>query len=264
MGFVRDEIGEEDRPNPDIVPNKLSLAGFHYECHHVECVVVGTARLYFIMEEEYFAHWNAFHTAMSPWYSCPATGREFLVPGEPDAFDCYMMHVQRCHVAHGEAGELEWESAGTSKDSTRWGIKPCFRDVGLRDHYPPLWKTSVEAPYIEPVIGARWIARQQMNSLYKCGFPDAKCLDHQPYRGKGGTSHKHQCEKEVRRQRKEEEKRREEEIACYSPRQFQLQNSRGDYPGRETEVSHWHGLPRMALWRSCPVGRVDLRGCPSG
>ncbi len=39
---------EEDRPNPDIVSNQWNRPGSHYECHHLECVVMGTARLYFI------------------------------------------------------------------------------------------------------------------------------------------------------------------------------------------------------------------------
>ena len=223
VGYVGDEVCEEDRPNPDIVTNQWSLAESHYECHHTDCVVVGTAWFYFVTEEEFLVHWNAFHAAVSPWYVCPAQGCEFLVPGEPDAFDCYMMHVQRRHVAHGEAGELEQESARTSEDSTRWGINPCCRYVELGDRYPPRRKALVEVPFNEPVIGSQWIARQQMNSLHKRGFPDAKFLDHQPYWGecktrtRGGTSYKHQRKKEVRRQRKEEERLREEEVACYSP-----------------------------------------------
>ncbi len=223
VGYVGDEVGEEDQPNPDIVPNKWSLAGFHYECDHAECVVMGMAWLCFVTEEEYLVRWNAFHAAVSPWYACPAHGCEFLVPGEPDAFDCYMMHVQRCHVTHREAGELERESAETSEDSTRWGINPCFRYVEMRDCQTPGQKVPVEVPLDEPVIGTRWIARQQMNLLYKRGFPDAKFLDHQPYWGecktrtRGGTSYKHQHEKEVCQQRKEEERQREEEAACYSP-----------------------------------------------
>ncbi len=68
---------------------------------------MGTARLYFITEEEYLAHWNAFHTAVSPWYVCSTAGCEFVVPGTPDAFDCYMTHVQRCHVNPAGTGELE-------------------------------------------------------------------------------------------------------------------------------------------------------------
>ncbi len=174
---------EEDRPNPDAVPNKWSQAGFHYECHQAEFVVIGTARLYFVTEEEHLMHWNVFHAAVSPWYACLSTGCKFQVPREPDAFDCYMMHVQRCHVAHGEAGELERESGKTSQDSTRWGVNPCFRDVGLKDRHPPPRGIPVEVPGNAPVIGARWVVRQQMASLYRRGFPDARFLDHQPYWG---------------------------------------------------------------------------------
>ncbi len=119
VGYVSDEVREGDRLNLDEVTNQWSLGGTHYECHHAECVVVGTARFYFVMEEEYLAHWNAFHATISPWYVCPAQGCVYLVPGEPDAFDCYMLHVQRQHIAQKEAGGLERESAETSEDSTR-------------------------------------------------------------------------------------------------------------------------------------------------
>ncbi len=53
VGYVGDEVCEEDRPNPDIVSNKWKHPGNHYECHHPECVVIGSARPYFITEEEY-------------------------------------------------------------------------------------------------------------------------------------------------------------------------------------------------------------------
>ncbi len=66
VGYVGDEVCGEDWPNPDMVINRWSQTGFHYKCHHAECVVTGTARLYFITEEEYLAHWNAFHAAVSP------------------------------------------------------------------------------------------------------------------------------------------------------------------------------------------------------
>ncbi len=150
VGYVGDEVCEGDRPNPDVVPNKWNQAAFHYECHHV----IGTARLYFIMEEEYLPHWNAFHAAVSPWYVCLAMGCGFIVPGEPDAFNCYMMHVQRCHVNHVEAGGLEQESGKTSQDSTRCGVNPCFHDVGLKDRHPPPRRIPVEAPGNAPMIGA--------------------------------------------------------------------------------------------------------------
>ncbi len=154
VGYVGDEVCEEDRPNPDLVPNQWSRPGFHYECHHAECVVTGTVQLYFITEEEYLAHWNAFHAAVFPWYICPTAMCRFIVPGEPNAIDCYMMHVQRCHVNHGETGGLERESSKTTQDSTRWGVNPCFRDVGLKDRHPPPRRIPVEDPGELPVIGA--------------------------------------------------------------------------------------------------------------
>ncbi len=55
-----------------------------------------------------------------------------------------------------------------------------------------------------------------MNTLHKRGFPDTKFLNDKPYwEGhlpwpRGGTSYKHQREKEVHRQR-------EDEAACSSP-----------------------------------------------
>ncbi len=204
VGYVGDEVCGEDRLNPDIVPNQWNRPGFHYEWHHPECVVVtGTAKLYFITEEEYLAHWNAFHAAVSPWYICPTIGCKFIVPGEPNAFYCYMMHVQRCHVNPVETGGLERESGDTTQDSIRWGVNPCFRDVGLKDRNPPPQRIPVEDPGELPVIGARWVVRQQMNSLYRSGFPDDGFLDHQPYWGeyknrtRGGMNPKHQRDKEV-------------------------------------------------------------------
>ncbi len=44
VGYVRDEVCEEDRPNPDLVPNRWSRPGFHYKCHHAECVVTASTR----------------------------------------------------------------------------------------------------------------------------------------------------------------------------------------------------------------------------
>ncbi len=138
VGYVGDEVCEEDHPNPDLVFNQWNRPRSHYECHHPECVVMGTARLYFITEEEYLAHWNAFHAAVSPWYVCPTVRCEFVVPGTPDALDCYMMHVQCCHVTPAGTGGLEQEDGDKTRDSIRWGVNLFFRDVGLKDRHPLL------------------------------------------------------------------------------------------------------------------------------
>ncbi len=85
VSYVPDEVGEGAWYNVDEVSNPWNLGGSHYECHHDECVMVGTARLYFVTEEEYLAHWNSFHTAISLWYLCPAQGCDYVAMGEPDA-----------------------------------------------------------------------------------------------------------------------------------------------------------------------------------
>ncbi len=46
VAYVSDEVEEGSRLNIDEVTNQWSLGGTHYECHHAECVVVGTARLF--------------------------------------------------------------------------------------------------------------------------------------------------------------------------------------------------------------------------
>ena len=234
VGYVGVEVCGEDRPNPDIVPNRWNRPGFHYECHHPECVVTGTAKLYFITEEEYLAYWNAFHAAVFPWYICPSMGCKFIVPREPVAFDCYMMHVQRCHVNPGETGGLEWESGNTTQDFIHWGVNPCFRDVGLRDRHPPPRRIPVKALNDLPVIGARWVVRQQMDSLCRSGFPDDSFLDHKPYWG----------EYKNRTNRKKPENRktpRAGSLRLLQPRQLQLQDSRRDHPGREAQTGGRHG-----------------------
>ncbi len=259
VGYVGDEVCEEDRPNPDIVSNKWNWPGSHYECHHPECVVLGTARLYFITEEEYLAHWNAFHAAVSPWYVCSTAGCEFVVPGTPDAFDCYMMHVQQCHVTPAGTGGLEREDGDKARDSIRWGVNPCFLDVGLKDRHPPPRRMPVKAPGDTPVIGARWAARQQMDSLCRDGFPNDSFKDHSPYWGeyknrtRGGTNYKHQREKEVRRQKVGEGKRQESEVPpCYSP------VSSSSRTADETTPAERLRLVAGMVWPALPCGGFPL------
>ena len=82
-----------------------------------------------------------------------------------------MLHVQRQHVAQKGSGRLVQKYAKTSTDCICWGLNPCLRCVELGTHYPLRRKAPVEVPFNIPVIRARWAARQQMNTLYKRGFP---------------------------------------------------------------------------------------------
>ena len=67
---------------------------------------------YFTSEEEYLAHWNSFHVAVSPWFICPATSCEYVATGEPDARDRYLCHMAEQHVVSQETGLFEREEDG--------------------------------------------------------------------------------------------------------------------------------------------------------
>ena len=61
----------DDCSHRDEVHNRWRKGDTHFGCHHDECFVMATTRMYFTSEEEYVAHWNSFHAAISPWFACP-------------------------------------------------------------------------------------------------------------------------------------------------------------------------------------------------
>ncbi len=82
MGYVADESVAENWSNTDRVKNHWSQGQTHYECRHEECFVVGVARFYFTSEEEYLAHWNFFHGAISLWFICPSTSCDYVTTAQ--------------------------------------------------------------------------------------------------------------------------------------------------------------------------------------
>ncbi len=56
VGYVSDNR-TDDCSHRYEVHNRWRKGETHYECHHDECFVMVTARMYFTSEEEYVAHW---------------------------------------------------------------------------------------------------------------------------------------------------------------------------------------------------------------
>ncbi len=83
---------------------------------------MATEHMYFTSEEEYVAHWNSFHAAISLWFICPVNGCPYVAAGEPDALDWYLDHVAQQHVTSGEGGQLEREGSETAEGTIRWGL----------------------------------------------------------------------------------------------------------------------------------------------
>ncbi len=78
--------------------------------------------MYFTSEEEYVAHWNSFHAAISPWFICPVSECLYVAAGEPDALDWYLDHVAQQHVTSSEGGQLERERAQRPQTAPSAGV----------------------------------------------------------------------------------------------------------------------------------------------
>ena len=126
VGYVSDNR-TDDCSYRDEVHNRWRKGETHYECHHDECFVMATARMYFTSEEEYMAHWNSFHAAISPWFICPINGCPYIATGEPDALDWYLDHVAQQHMTSPEGGQLEREGSETAEGTIRCGLNHQYR-----------------------------------------------------------------------------------------------------------------------------------------
>ncbi len=62
--------------------------------HHL-CCTVGGVRLSFSTEEELVAHWNMFHVAVAPQFSCQVPGCNATFPTDPGALDRYLVHIHQ-------------------------------------------------------------------------------------------------------------------------------------------------------------------------
>ncbi len=63
-----------------------------YACRMEDCCAVGGIRLAFSTEEELVAHWNTFHVAVAPQFTCQVQGCKAMFTADPGALDCYLSH----------------------------------------------------------------------------------------------------------------------------------------------------------------------------
>ncbi len=74
------------RPQKDSGPMR-------YACRMEDCCAVGGIRLTFSTEEELVAHWNTFHVAVAPQFTCQVQGCKAMFAADPGALDRYVAHV---------------------------------------------------------------------------------------------------------------------------------------------------------------------------
>ena len=180
VGYVSD-ARMDDCSHHDEVHNRWRTGATHYECHHDECYVTVTARMYFTSEEEYVAHWNLFHAAVSPWFICPVSECPYVATGEPDALDWYLDHVAQQHVTSRAGGQLEREGSETAEGTIRWGLNHQYRWPERGDSFQPCRRASVNPPEEgQPGISVRWQMRQLIESFHDQHYPRSLKADIPP------------------------------------------------------------------------------------
>ncbi len=64
-----------------------------YACRMEDCCAVEGIRLAFCTEEELVAHWNTFHVAVAPQFTCQVQGCKAMFAADPGALGRYLAHV---------------------------------------------------------------------------------------------------------------------------------------------------------------------------
>ncbi len=96
--FVTDQvIGRTEKPRrykmafrPDV-----DLGPMHYVCRVDDCRAFGTARFSFTTEEKLICHWNTFHVAVMPQFTCQHPGCGAVFAANPGSLDRYLSHIER-------------------------------------------------------------------------------------------------------------------------------------------------------------------------
>ncbi len=71
----------------------LDPGPMRYACRMEDCCAVGGMRLAFSTEEELVAHWNTFHVAVAPQFTCHVRECNATFAADPGALDRYLSHV---------------------------------------------------------------------------------------------------------------------------------------------------------------------------
>ena len=93
----------------------LDPGPMRYACRMEDCCAVGGMRLAFSTEEELIAHWNTFHVAVAPQFTCQVQGCKATFSADPGALDCYLSHV-------GQKMAEEKDNLRFRGDDTHWSL----------------------------------------------------------------------------------------------------------------------------------------------
>ncbi len=125
--FVTDRvIGRTDKPRryemafrPDVDPGPM-----RYVCRVDDCRAFGTARFSFTTEEEMVCHWNTFHVAVMPQFTCQHAGCGTVFAANPGSPDRYLSHIEQCRKEEADARVPLRQRHSYEADEKSLAIKP--------------------------------------------------------------------------------------------------------------------------------------------
>ncbi len=75
-----------------------------YVCRVDDCRAFGIARFSFTTEEELVCHWNTFHVAVMPQFTCQHSGCGAVFAANPGFLDRYLSHIEWRRKEEADAG----------------------------------------------------------------------------------------------------------------------------------------------------------------
>ncbi len=149
--FVTDRvIGRTQKPRryevayrPDVDPGPM-----RYVCRADDCRAFGTARLLFTTEEELVCHWNTFHMAVLPQFTCQHPRCNAVFAAGPGSLDRYLTHIERRRKEEAEARvPLQQRHSYEAKErAVTIKPNPYYKPPGPQDEVPQRMAQVIAPP----------------------------------------------------------------------------------------------------------------------
>ncbi len=143
-------IGRTQKPRryevayrPDVDPGPM-----HYVCRADDCRAFGTARLSFTTEETLVCHWNTFHVAVMPQFTCQHPRCNAVFAAGPGSLDRYLTHIERRRREEAEARTPLQQRHSYDANEKAVTIKPnpCYKPPGRQDEVPQRMARVIAPP----------------------------------------------------------------------------------------------------------------------
>ncbi len=149
--FVPDGvIGRTQKPQryevayrPDVDPGPMRCV-----CRADDCRAFGTARLSFTTEEELVGHWNTFHVAVMPRFTCQHPRCNAVFAAGPGSLDQYLTHIEQRRREEAEARIPLQQRLSYEANEKAVTIKPnpYYKPPGPQDEVPQRMARVIAPP----------------------------------------------------------------------------------------------------------------------